>query len=244
MNDAGHIKPYKESDADKKAQVAEMFDNIAHRYDFLNHFFSLGIDIRWRKRVIKMLKGLPAERILDVATGTGDMAFELMELEPTHLDGVDISAGMLDIGKQKIKKRGLEDRMTFTVGDSEDLGFDDDSFDIVTVSFGVRNFAHLDKGLRELNRVTKGGGKLCILEFSKPEKFPLKQLFGFYFKFIMPVVGRLVSKDNAAYTYLPESVKAFPYGDAFAERLKHAGFQSVVQRPVTGGIATIYLASN
>ncbi|MCL4156733.1 UNVERIFIED_CONTAM: hypothetical protein GTU68_003193 [Idotea baltica] len=220
-----------------------MFDSIAHKYDFLNHFFSLGIDILWRKRAIRMLKGAPSEQILDVATGTGDMAFELLKLSPKKVTGVDISVGMLDIGRKKIQERGKTDSMEFLTGDSEDLQFPDATFDIVTVSFGARNFENLQAGLSDMCRVTKPGGKVCVLEFSQPEYFPLKQIYNFYFKHIMPRIGRLVSKDSAAYTYLPESVMAFPYGEAFAAELRTAGYRDVQVKKVSGGIASIYIAT-
>jgi demethylmenaquinone methyltransferase/2-methoxy-6-polyprenyl-1,4-benzoquinol methylase len=236
------VKPYQESGDSKKEQVARMFDNIAHKYDFLNHFFSLGIDIRWRKKAIKMLEGYKSQHILDVATGTGDMAFELLKLNPVNITGVDISVGMLDVGRKKISERKLNEKMDFVTGDSENLQFPDEQFDIVTVSFGARNFENLHAGLKDMHRVTKKGGKVCVLEFSQPQAFPLKQIYSFYFKHIMPRVGKLVSKDEAAYTYLPESVQAFPFGEAFAEELRRAGFSDVNIKPVTGGIASIYIA--
>lgn len=237
------VTPYQESQETKKEQVARMFDSIAHKYDFLNHFFSLGIDILWRKRSIRMLRGLPSNQILDVATGTGDMAFELLKLNPQKVTGIDISVGMLDIGRKKITQRKLNEKMEFLTGDSENLQFEKDSFDIVTVSFGARNFENLHAGLSDMHRVTKPGGRVCVLEFSQPEHFPLKQLYSFYFKHIMPRVGKLVSKDEAAYTYLPESVQAFPYGEAFANELRSAGYRDVSIRKVTGGIASIYMAT-
>jgi demethylmenaquinone methyltransferase/2-methoxy-6-polyprenyl-1,4-benzoquinol methylase len=236
------ITPYKESDASKKEQVADMFDSIAHKYDFLNHFFSLGIDVLWRKKAIRMLKELKTDHILDIATGTGDFAFESLSLNPKKVVGVDISAGMLDIGKQKIQKRGKQDIMEFKLGDSEALDFEDNTFDIVTVSFGVRNFENLKKGLADMLRVLKPGGTVAIIEFSQPEKFPIKQLYGFYFRNIMPLIGKLVSKDSSAYTYLPESVQAFPYGDEFTGILTELGYKEAKTHLLTGGIASIYLA--
>lgn len=233
------VTPY-QTEASKKEQVAEMFDNIAGKYDFLNHFLSAGIDKKWRTKAIKTLSELKPKSILDVATGTGDFAFEAMKLNPDKLVGIDISNGMLEVGREKIKARKLTDKMTFTQADSEDLPFEDNSFDAVTVSFGVRNFQNLKKGLNELNRVLKPGGKIVILEFSKPQKFPLKQLYFFYFKAILPTVGKLVSKDNAAYSYLPQSVMAFPEGKAFQEILASSGFSQITDKPVTGGIASIY----
>jgi len=236
------VTPYKESQASKKEQVADMFDNIAHKYDFLNHFFSLGIDVLWRKKAIRLLKGRPKERVLDIATGTGDFAFEALKLNPAKITGVDISAGMLEIGKQKIAKRNKGDIMEFKLGDSEALDFPDDHFDIITVSFGVRNFETLTKGLKEMKRVLKPGGSVAIIEFSQPTKFPIKQLYGFYFRNIMPLIGKLVSKDNAAYTYLPESVQAFPYGREFTDILGACDFKEAKIHLLTGGIASIYLA--
>ncbi|MCA1761968.1 MAG: bifunctional demethylmenaquinone methyltransferase/2-methoxy-6-polyprenyl-1,4-benzoquinol methylase UbiE [Cryomorphaceae bacterium] len=233
------ITPYN-TDASKKEQVAAMFDNIAGKYDFLNHFFSVGIDKKWRKKAIKELALDKPESILDVATGTGDFAFEAMRLKPTKMVGIDISDGMLNVGREKIKKRNLTEKMEFINADSEDLPFENNHFDAVTVSFGVRNFQNLLKGLKEINRVLKPEGKVVILEFSKPRKFPLKQAYFLYFKFIMPVVGKLVSKDKSAYAYLPQSVMAFPEGKDFENIMDKAGFNSVNIQPVTGGIASIY----
>lgn len=233
------ITPYN-TEASKKEQVAAMFDNIAGKYDFLNHFFSVGIDKKWRKKAIKELALDAPKSILDVATGTGDFAFEAMRLNPTELVGIDISDGMLNVGREKIKKRKLTEKMEFINADSEDLPFDDNHFDAVTVSFGVRNFQNLLKGLKEINRVLKPDGKAVILEFSKPRRFPLKQAYFLYFKFIMPVVGKLVSKDKSAYAYLPQSVMAFPEGKDFEAIMDKAGFKTVKTQPVTGGIASIY----
>mgnify|MGYP001028951003 FL=1 len=235
------ITPY-ESEAAKKEQVAEMFDNISGKYDFLNHFFSAGIDNLWRKRAIKELSKDKPNVILDVATGTGDFAFEAVKLNPDKIIGVDISAGMLDVGKKKIEKRHLTDKMEFLLGDSEDLKFENEKFDAITVSFGVRNFQDLKKGLSELNRVLKTGGKLIILEFSKPKKFPVKQAYFTYFKYIMPVIGKVVSRDKSAYNYLPQSVMAFPEGEEFQKILKDVGFSESKAIPLTGGIASIYVA--
>lgn len=233
------VTPY-QSEASKKEQVAKMFDNIAGKYDFLNHFLSAGIDKRWRKKAINTLAKSEPKQILDVATGTGDFAFEAMKLNPDKLIGIDISNGMLEVGREKINARKMEGQMTFLQADSEALPFDDNAFDAVTVSFGVRNFQNLEKGLKEINRVLRPGGKVVILEFSKPQNFPLKQLYFFYFKAILPVVGKFVSKDNAAYSYLPESVMAFPEGKAFEAILNGCGFNQIIDKPVTGGIASIY----
>jgi demethylmenaquinone methyltransferase/2-methoxy-6-polyprenyl-1,4-benzoquinol methylase len=233
------VTPYETADP-KKKQVAEMFDNISGSYDFLNHFFSAGIDNRWRKKAIAILKEDKPKVILDVATGTGDFAFEAMKLNPEKIVGVDISDGMLEIGRKKIKKRELTDKMEFLNGDSENLPFNDESFDAVTVSFGVRNFQDLLAGLKEINRVLKPGGKAVILEFSKPKHFPLKQLYFGYFKYIMPLVGKIVSKDKSAYSYLPKSVLAFPEGKEFEAVMEKAGFSKSNQKLLTGGIASIY----
>lgn len=235
------VTPYETSDP-KKKQVAEMFDNISGSYDFLNHFFSLGIDKQWRKKAIKILKEDRPKEILDVATGTGDFAFEAMKLNPDKIVGIDISDGMLEIGRKKINKRGMSDKMTFLNADSENLPFEDESFDAVTVSFGVRNFQDLLAGLKEIQRVLRPGGKAIILEFSKPKYFPLKQVYFGYFKYIMPLFGEAISKDKAAYSYLPKSVLAFPEGKEFEAVLAEAGFKKSNQKTVTGGIASIYTA--
>lgn len=235
------ITPYN-TDQSKKEQVAQMFDNISGKYDFLNHFFSLGIDKKWRKKAIKQLGEMQPKKILDVATGTGDFAFEALKLNPDKLVGIDISDGMLEVGRKKIKERGLEDKMEFKNADSEALPFSDNQFDAVTVSFGVRNFQNLTIGLSEILRVLKPGGRVVILEFSKPKRFPLKQLYFAYFKLIMPTIGKLVSKDKSAYSYLPQSVLAFPEGKAFEDILEQTGFKVIKSQPVTGGIACIYTA--
>ncbi len=236
------ITPYK-SEASKKEQVAEMFDNIAHSYDFLNHFFSLGIDKLWRKKAIKILKKENPETILDVATGTGDFALQSIKngLPATgKITGLDISNGMLEIGRKKIKKRSLSDRIEMVQGDSENLPFADNTFDATMVAFGVRNFQNLQPGLQDMHRVIKPGALCVVLEFSKPKKFPIKQLFGFYFKNIMPALGKLVSKDSRAYTYLPESVDAFPEGEAFKNIMTDCGYKDVQQKMLFGGVASIY----
>lgn len=234
------VKPY-EANREKKEQVAEMFDNIAHRYDFLNHFFSLGIDKIWRKKAIHILDKSHPASVLDVATGTGDFAIQYAGKNPTvKITGVDISAGMLEIGKKKLVKGKLNDRIVMVQADSEKLPFIDNTFDGYTVGFGVRNFQHLDAGLKEMLRVLKPGAMGVILEFSRPKKFPVKQLFGFYFKRIMPALGKLVSKDHRAYTYLPESVDAFPDGQQFLDVMTRCGYRNVSMKTVSGGIATIY----
>jgi demethylmenaquinone methyltransferase / 2-methoxy-6-polyprenyl-1,4-benzoquinol methylase len=235
------VVPYKEQDATKKQQVAQMFDNISPRYDFLNHFLSLGIDILWRKKAIRLLKKENPQTILDIATGTGDFAIEALALRPQKIIGVDISEGMLSFGREKIKKLGMESVIELRSGDSENLPFADNSFDAIIVSFGVRNFEHLDRGLREMNRVLRPGGSCVVLEFSKPRRFPFKQLYNFYFEYILPVIGKLVSKDTAAYTYLPESVQAFPDGSDFLRIYEQAGFNQTKCIPLTFGISSIYL---
>lgn len=234
-----NVKPYNQEDS-KKEQVASMFNNIAKTYDFLNHFLSLGIDILWRKKAIKELKSINPKLILDVATGTGDFAFEALSLNPEKIIGVDISEGMLAIANDKIAKRKLSEKFEVRLGDSEKLLFDDNTFDAATVSFGVRNFENLDKGLSDINRVLKSGGKLVVLEFSNPKRFPIKQLYNFYSFQILPLFGKLFSNDAKAYTYLPESVKAFPDGVDFLDRMKSAGFNSTKCIVLGFGICSIY----
>lgn len=233
------VKPY-ESDKTKKEEVALMFNNIAHKYDFLNHFFSLGIDFLWRKKAIRLLKKNAPKSVLDLATGTADFAIAARKLKPKRIVGADISKGMVDIGKVKVKKKNLQDLITLEIGDSENLRFADNEFDALTVGFGVRNYGDLKKGLAEMLRVVKPGGNLAILEFSKPTKFPVKQAFAFYFKYIMPVLGNWLAKDQAAYTYLPESVQAFPSGQDFVNILNEVGYKNVKIYPLSGGIASIY----
>ncbi len=234
------IVPYKNKNIDKKEQVALMFDNISHKYDFLNHFLSFGIDRSWRKKAIRMLKPYQPSRILDVATGTGDFAIEALKLGPEKVVGVDISKGMLDIGRKKLSRAGLEDKVELLYGDSENLQFGNNKFDAVIVAFGVRNFENLDKGISEIYRVLDKKGKVVILEFSRPRRFPFKQLYEFYFKNILPWIGRVVSKDQSAYTYLPESVHAFPEGTDFLNILEKAGFKNRKWIPLTLGISSIY----
>ncbi len=235
------VKPYKELDATKKEQVALMFNKIAHKYDFLNHFLSFGIDIWWRKRAIARLKKDKPNYILDVATGTGDFAFEAIKtLQPKKVIGVDISAGMLAFAEKKIQGRNLSSVFEVKLADSEALPFTDDQFDAVIVSFGVRNFENLEKGLSDIYRVLKPGGKTVILEFSQPKTFPFKQFYRFYSFTLMPFFGKLFSKDANAYTYLPESVAAFPDGDNFTSIMQNAGFVETKASALTFGISTIY----
>lgn len=233
------VKPYG-TEKSKKEEVAGMFDNIAGNYDFLNHFLSLGIDIIWRKKAVRMLKPFAPKQIVDIATGTGDFALETLSLKPTRVVGVDISNGMLEVGRQKMTKKGVSDIVEMTYGDSENLPFEDHTFDALTVAFGVRNFQNLEAGLKEMSRVLKPGAPAAVIEFSTPQTFPIKQLYLFYFHKILPALGKLVSKDARAYTYLPESVEAFPYGDKFASIMKSCGFSEVKVVPLTFGIASIY----
>jgi demethylmenaquinone methyltransferase/2-methoxy-6-polyprenyl-1,4-benzoquinol methylase len=236
------VVPYKNDKATKKAQVARMFDAISGKYDFLNHFLSLGIDIRWRKKAIRLLADGKPNYILDVATGTGDFAIEALKLNPDKIIGVDISEGMLEIGRKKMKANGYESTIELMSADSENLPFEENKFDAVIVAFGVRNFENLEKGLTEMLRVIKPGGRVVVLEFSKPRLFPLKQLYSFYFKFILPKIGRLFSKDSSAYTYLPESVQAFPDGDDFLSILSKLGYKNASCQSLTFGISSLYTA--
>lgn len=240
MTEEKVVKPYNKEESSKKEEVAEMFNNISKRYDFLNHFLSLGIDKIWRKKAIKELKDVAPERILDIATGTGDFAIAALKLKPKQVIGVDISQGMLDVGKEKMKKKGVDDVIQMRLGDSEELPFDDNYFDALTVGFGVRNYENLEKGLADMLRVLRPEGKAVILEFSKPKRFPVKQFFGFYSKRLIPFFGKTISKDSRAYTYLPESVAAFPEGAAFMGVMKRLGYRNVKSKLVSGGIATIY----
>jgi len=220
-----------------------MFDQIAHSYDFLNHFFSLGVDIIWRKRAIKELKKYAPKKVLDVATGTADFAIQSVKsnLQADEIIGVDISEGMLEVGRKKIKEKGIDHIIQLRRGDSEQLPFEEKTFDAYTVAFGVRNFENLELGMSDMLRVLKTGGVGVVLEFSKPTVFPIKQLFRFYFRFIMPTVGKWISKDSRAYTYLPESVDAFPSGSAFLDVMKKVGYSNTRIIRLAGGIATIYI---
>lgn len=237
------VIPYNENAGSKKEQVATMFNNISKKYDFLNHFLSLGIDILWRKKAIKLLKASQPKHILDMATGTGDFALEAIKLNPTKITGIDISEGMLAVGREKVKAKGLENIIDLQLGDSENLKFEDNTFDAYTVGFGVRNFENLEKGLGEMLRVLKPNGTAIILEFSKPKAFPIKQFYNFYFNNILPGIGKIVSKDNAAYTYLPESVNAFPEGDEFVNILNKLGYKNIQPITLMFGIASIYKAN-
>ena len=240
MKESKVVMPYGKGDKSKKQEVAEMFNNISRRYDFLNHFLSLGIDKLWRIKAVKEFRSIQPKRLLDIATGTGDFALELLKLKPEQVVGMDISDGMLEVGRQKMRKRKVDDVISMLNGDSENLPFEDGYFDGVTVGFGVRNFENLEKGLSEMLRVTRKGGMIVILEFSKPKRFPVKQAFGFYSKYLIPFFGKLISKDKKAYAYLPESVAAFPEGDDFLTILTKLGYRNATARHVSGGIATIY----
>lgn len=237
------IKPYKNSSKGKKEQVATMFDNISANYDGLNRVISFGIDISWRKKVVQLVSKNNPKQILDIATGTGDLAIMMSQLNPDKIIGLDISAGMLDVGKRKIANVNLSDKIDMVVGDSENMPFNDNTFDAITVSFGVRNFANLDKGLTEIKRVLKPGGTFVVLETSNPTKFPFKQGYKFYTTYILPFIGKIFSRDKAAYSYLCESANIFPFGEAFNNILQKNGFINTEYRPVTFGVATIYSAT-
>lgn len=237
------IKPYKDNKSGKKEQVAQMFNNIARRYDFLNHFLSLGIDNIWRKKAIKCIRDIaPNPVLLDVASGTGDLAIAALKLNPQKVVGIDISEEMLNIGIKKIERKGYQNIIELKKGDSENLEFKDDFFDGITAAFGVRNFENLNKGLSEMYRVLKTGGKTVVLEFSKPKVFPVKQIYNFYFKVVLPFIGNIISKDNSAYTYLPESVNQFPERELFIKELEKVGFKDCTFRSLSFGIASIYSA--
>lgn len=242
-NPAAKVVPDAGSNLSKKEQVADMFNNIAGKYDFLNHFLSLGIDKGWRKKAIAEIAKVKPQTILDVATGTADLAIAASKLRPEKITGVDIANQMLEVGRKKIADIGLSNIITLQNGDSESMPFADNSFDAVTCAYGVRNFEHLEAGLKEMNRVMRTGGKLAILEFSHPKQFPVKQLYKFYFKYILPALGKIVSKHSSAYTYLPESVMAFPEGKVFCETLQRCGFADATARPLTFGITTLYTAT-
>lgn len=236
------VTPYKDSDQQKKLQVEQMFDNIAPKYDFLNHFLSLGIDKLWRKKAIRILSTYNPTEILDVATGTGDFAVAASKLKPRKITGFDISEQMLNVGRDKVKRLRLDQVIEFRKGDSENMPFANNQFDAITVAFGVRNFETLENGLKEFHRVLKDDGVAIILEFSKPRYFPMKQFYFFYFFKILPFIGKLVSKDSSAYSYLPESVMAFPDDQKFLSILNLVGFSRTSQKRLTFGIATIYIA--
>ncbi len=237
------VIPYKDSELGKKEQVTKMFDAISTNYDGLNRVISFGIDIKWRKRVVAILKMKKPVTILDIATGTGDLAINLVETGAEKIVGLDISSGMLEVGKNKVAKKNLENIIEMVVGDSEDLPFQEDSFDAVTVAFGVRNFETLSKGLEEIYRVLKPNGTFVVLETSVPAKTPYKQGYRFYTKYILPTIGKIFSKDRSAYAYLSESAAVFPHGEDFNNILRKIGFIDVADKPQTFGVASIYIAT-
>lgn len=237
-----NVTPYKGSELGKKQQVTEMFDKVSSNYDFLNRVLTFGIDISWRKKVVGLVQSGNAKKALDIATGTGDLVIMMAQKGIEEVVGLDISPGMLEIGKQKVKNEGLEGTIDMVIGDSENLPFKDGAFDAITVAFGVRNFEDLELGLKEIHRVLKPGGTFTVLETSQPTKFPVKQGFQFYSKYIIPTVGKLFSKDKNAYNYLPESAAAFPFGEKFNNILLKTGFNSSKIYPQTLGVATIYHA--
>jgi demethylmenaquinone methyltransferase/2-methoxy-6-polyprenyl-1,4-benzoquinol methylase len=235
------IKPFHESNLEKKDQVAEMFDTIAFRYDFLNRFLSMGIDVGWRKNAIRRLQTLHPQNILDVATGTADMALMMYKmLHPARITGIDISEGMLQIGREKVAKANLAAQIILQKGDSESLGFEDNSFDAVTVAFGVRNFQNLEKGIAEMRRVLRPSGKLIVLEFSRPKSKALKWAHKLYLKTVLPNAGKAFSGSKEAYQYLNDSALKFPERDNFIKALNNAGFKNTLYKPQTMGVCCIY----
>ena len=237
------VKPYKDSQLDKKQQVTQMFDTISKEYDGLNRVISFGIDVKWRKKVVEIIAKTQSKNILDIATGTGDLAINLAKTEAYEIIGLDISDGMLEVGRKKIADKKLGNKIKMVLGDSENLPFEDNSFDAITVAFGVRNFEDLDKGLSEILRVLKPKGTFVILETSVPIKTPFKQGYKFYSKYILPAIGKVFSKDRVAYSYLSESASLFPYGEALNNILRQIGFTNVKDLPQTFGVATIYTAT-
>ncbi|MAB49917.1 MAG: bifunctional demethylmenaquinone methyltransferase/2-methoxy-6-polyprenyl-1,4-benzoquinol methylase UbiE [Flavobacteriaceae bacterium] len=240
---AEKVKPYKDSDASKKEQVTEMFDTISKEYDGLNRVISFGIDVKWRNKVVKIVSKKQPENILDIATGTGDLAINLASTNAKEIIGLDISNGMLEVGRKKIASKKLENIISMVIGDSENLPFEDNTFDAITVAFGVRNFENLEKGLSEILRVLKPNGIFVILETSVPTNPIYKFGYKIYSKFILPTIGKLFSKDKIAYNYLSESASVFPYGEALNNILRKIGFINVEDKPQTMGVATIYTAS-
>ena len=238
--DITKITPYN-SEATKKSQVEDMFDNIAPKYDLLNHVLSMKIDVLWRNTLVNWMKKDSPQEVLDVATGTGDLAIAVEKGTGSKVIGLDLSQQMLNVGVIKIKKLKLDGKISMQKGDAENLPFEDNRFDAVSVAFGVRNFENLQKGLSDMFRVTKPGGYCLVLEFSNPRNFPMKQLFTFYSKYCLPFLGKMISKDPSAYTYLPESVKAFPDGPEFIQIFKSVGYSETNWIPMTGGICSIYI---
>lgn len=236
------VIPYKDSTLGKKDQVREMFDNVSGNYDFLNRLLTFGIDVGWRKKVVKLVTDQKAKKVLDVATGTGDLAIMLADSGVDKVIGLDLSPGMLNIGKEKIAEKKMSDKIEMVIGDSENLPYQDNTFDAITVGFGVRNFENLELGLKEILRVLKNEGSLVVLETSQPTKFPLKEGYQIYGKYVIPALGKLFSKDKKAYDYLPESAAAFPFGEAFRKILLETGFKKAEIFPQNMGVATIYHA--
>ena len=237
------VTPYKNSDLNKKEQVTKMFDTISNEYDGLNRVISFGIDVKWRNKVVALVGETYPNSILDIATGTGDLAINLVKTKAEKIVGLDISEGMLNVGRKKITKKNLDQTITMMVGDSENLPFEDDTFDAITVAFGIRNFENLEKGLSEILRVLKPNGIFVILETSVPVKTPYKQGYKFYTKYVLPKIGKLFSKDQLAYSYLSESASVFPHGEVLNNILRKIGFINVNNRPQTFGVASIYTAS-
>ncbi len=240
---ASNITPYKDSSLGKKEQVAQMFDTISGNYDGLNRVISFGIDIKWRKKVLQLVAAKNPESILDIATGTGDLAILMTQTKASKIIGLDISEGMLEVGRKKISEKNLQNKIEMILGDSENMPFPDNHFDAITVSFGIRNFETLEKGLSEILRVLKPNGIFVILETSNPTKTPYKQGYNFYSKYILPLIGKLFSKDDVAYKYLSESAAVFPFGEALNNILRKVGFIDVKAMPQTFGVATIYFSS-
>ena len=236
------VKPYKDSNLGKKEQVAKMFDTISKEYDGLNRVISFGIDVKWRKKIVQIINNTHPDSSLDIATGTADLAILLTKTKASKIIGLDISEGMLEVGRKKIKKLHLENTIDLNLGDSENMTFANNSFDAITVAFGVRNFENLEKGLSEILRVLKPGGTLAVLETSIPTRSPFKQGYHFYSKTILPLIGRLFSKDKVAYRYLCDSAASFPYGEAFNNILQKIGFIDIENLPQTFGVASIYIA--
>lgn len=238
-----NITPYKDSSLGKKEQVTQMFDTISGNYDDLNRVISLGIDVKWRKKVVALVAEKNPENILDIATGTGDLAILMTKTSAKKIVGLDLSVGMLEVGKKKIAAQNLSDKIEMVVGDSENIPFPDNYFDAITVSFGIRNFETLEKGLAEIYRVLKPDGIFVILETSVPTKFPFKQGYSFYTKIILPLIGKIFSKDKNAYGYLSTSAANFPFGEKLNNILRKVSFIDCVALPQTFGVATIYTAT-
>lgn len=237
------VLPYKKADSSKKEQVKQMFDNIAPKYDFLNHFLTVGVDKRWRGKVCKIVAKKQPKVIMDMASGTGDLAIGLSKLKPEKIVALDISEKMLEFGRKKVKKRGLQDLITFKVGDAEAIQEADNTFDVITCAFGVRNFENIDKGVAEFYRVLQPKGRLVILELSVPQNILFRIGYQCYFYYILPLWGKLVSNDKSAYNYLPQSVAKFPRNEVFLEKLHNAGFTESYAKPLSFGIATIFVAT-